>query len=334
MSENLKHDGLFKDLMNDPKAALDFTNDFLPNEVKNILDLSTIKVEQESFVEANLCRSMCDVLFSVKTKNNNDAFIYVLIEAELRSDYWIAFKLWQYTLSILKRHKKGLKKRTKERGKLPIVVPIVVYHGSERFNAPRTLWELFDDPKLAKKLMGSEYLLIDWQAMPDSEIKRKATAALVHFMKYIHNQPDIIELWAKFFDTLQEIAQKDKENGFLYIKALLHYTISKVSKNEQPRLKQLLDENLSIEDRKRIMGTIAAQYIDEGIAKGRAEGIEIGETKGRAEGIAEGIAKGRAEAAQELARNLLKAGFSVEFISENTGLSKEEVINLKNNIEY
>ncbi|KJV69951.1 putative transposase domain protein [Orientia tsutsugamushi str. TA763] len=27
--------------------------------------------------------------------------------------------------------------------------------------------------------------------------------------------------------------------------------------------------------------------------------------------------------------NLLKAGFSVEFISENTGLSKEEVINLK-----
>ncbi|QES96074.1 transposase [Orientia tsutsugamushi] len=163
--------------------------------------------------------------------------------------------------------------------------------------------------------MDSEYLLIDWQAMPDSEIKRKATAALVHFMKYIHNQPDIIELWAKFFDTLQEIAQKDKENGFLYLKALLHYTISKVSKDEQPRLKKLLDENLSIEDRKRIMGTIAAQYIDEG----RAEGIEIGETKGRAEG--------RAEAAQGLARNLLKAGFSVEFISENTGLSKEEVIN-------
>ncbi|KJV50984.1 putative transposase [Orientia tsutsugamushi str. Gilliam] len=40
------------------------------------------------------------------------------------------------------------------------------------------------------------------------------------------------------------------------------------------------------------------------------------------------------KAKQWLARNLLKAGFSVEFISENTGLSKEEVINLKNNIEY
>ncbi|WP_371254293.1 Rpn family recombination-promoting nuclease/putative transposase [Orientia tsutsugamushi] len=57
--------------MNKPQAALDFINDFLPNEVKNILDLNTIKVEQDSFVEANLRRSMCDVLFSVKIKNNN-----------------------------------------------------------------------------------------------------------------------------------------------------------------------------------------------------------------------------------------------------------------------
>nr|WP_041621072.1 transposase [Orientia tsutsugamushi] len=128
-------------------------------------------------------------------------------------------------------------------------------------------------------------------------------------MKYIHNQPDIIELWAKFFNTLQEIVQKDKEEGFLYIRSLLYYTISKVSQNEQPRLKQLLDENLSIEDRDRIMETIAAQYIDEGKAEGRVEG--------------------RAKAAQGLARNLLNAGFSVEFISENTGLSNEEVVNLK-----
>ncbi|KJV52434.1 hypothetical protein OTSKATO_1372, partial [Orientia tsutsugamushi str. Kato PP] len=47
-----------------------------------------------------------------------------------------------------------------------------------------------------------------------------------------------------------------------------------------------------------------------------------------------GIEIGEVKAKQELARKLLKAGFSVQFISENTGLSKEEVINLKNNIEY
>ncbi|SPM44531.1 transposase [Orientia tsutsugamushi] len=45
---------------------------------------------------------MCDVLFSVKTKNNNDAFIYVLIEAELRSDYWIASNYGNTLINIKK----------------------------------------------------------------------------------------------------------------------------------------------------------------------------------------------------------------------------------------
>ncbi|KJV69943.1 hypothetical protein OTSUT76_4113 [Orientia tsutsugamushi str. UT76] len=48
------------------------------------------------------------------------------------------------------------------------------------------------------------------------------------------------------------------------------------------------------------MRTIAAKYIDEGIAKGRAE------------------------AAQELTRNLLKAGFSVEFILKLLGYQKKK----------
>ncbi|SPP23715.1 transposase [Orientia tsutsugamushi] len=141
-----------------------------------------------------------------------------------------------------------------------------------------------------------------------------------------------------------------KKIGYIYLRSFLWYTDTKLLESQQPELEQVLAKYLSEEEKSNIMRTIAAKYIDEGIeigetkgiakgikigeikgtAKGRAEGIEIGETKG----IAKGRAEGRAEAAQELARNLLKAGFSVEFISENTGLSKEEVINLKNNIEY
>ncbi|KJV71123.1 hypothetical protein, partial [Orientia tsutsugamushi] len=110
----------------------------------------------------------------------------------------------------------------------------------------------------------------------------------------------------------------DKEKGYVYLRSFLWYTDTKLLESQQPELEQVLAKYLSEEEKGNIMRTIAAKYID--------EGIEIGETKGRAEG--------RAEAAQVLARNLLKTGFSVEFISENTGLSKEEVVNLKNNIEY
>nr|WP_284524813.1 transposase [Orientia tsutsugamushi] len=139
-------------------------------------------------------------------------------------------------------------------------------------------------------------------------------------------------------NKVQHVLILDKEKGYIYLRSFLWYTDTKLLESQQPELEQVLAKYLSEEEKGNIMRTIAAKYIDEGIeigeTKGIAKGIEIGETKGIAKGRAEGIAEGRAEAARGLARKLLKAGFSVEFISENTGLSKKEVINLKNNIEY
>ncbi|MGL9717656.1 MAG: hypothetical protein ACR5K9_03020 [Wolbachia sp.] len=58
------------------------------------------------------------------------------------------------------------------------------------------------------------------------------------------------------------------------------------------------------------------------------EGILIGKEKGRAEGREEG----RKERDIEVARNLLKAGVSVDLIAESTGLPKGEIIQLQEEI--
>ncbi|KJV53005.1 putative transposase [Orientia tsutsugamushi str. Karp] len=140
---------------------------------------------------------------------------------------------------------------------------------------------------------------------------------LEYMLKHIH-QRDMLKLWEDFLIKFKHVLILDKEKGYIYLRSFLWYTDTKLLESQQPELEQVLAKYLSEEEKSNIMRTIAAKYID--------EGIEIGETKG--------IAKGRAEAAQGLARNLLKAGFSVEFISETTGLSKEEVVNVKNNMDY
>ncbi|SPR10547.1 transposase [Orientia tsutsugamushi] len=156
-------------------------------------------------------------------------------------------------------------------------------------------------------------------------------------LKHIH-QRDMLKLWEEFLIKFKHVLILDKEKGYIYLRSFLWYTDTKLLESQQPELEQVLAKYLSEEEKGNIMRTIAAKYIDEGIeigeTKGIAKGIKIGETKGIAKGRAEGIEIGEVKAKQELARKLLKAGFSVEFISENTGLSKEEVINLKNNIEY
>ena len=76
-----------------------------------------------------------------------------------------------------------------------------------------------------------------------------------------------------------------------------------------------------------------AEGLAEGIAKGKEEGLSEGMIKGKAEGLAEGIEKGLAQGIKETqlntARKMLKFDLSIEKISEITGLTMDEISNLQ-----
>ncbi|WP_084215309.1 Rpn family recombination-promoting nuclease/putative transposase [Candidatus Orientia mediorientalis] len=44
------------------------------------MDLNSIRLEKDSYVEETIRRSMCDVLLLAETKNDEEEFIYFLIE--------------------------------------------------------------------------------------------------------------------------------------------------------------------------------------------------------------------------------------------------------------
>ena len=68
---------------------------------------------------------------------------------------------------------------------------------------------------------------------------------------------------------------------------------------------------------------------EEGIKEGREEGLKEGHKKGHKEGKEEGLKEGRGEERLKIAMNLIRVGASCEIISQATGLSAEEVSNLK-----
>jgi predicted transposase/invertase (TIGR01784 family) len=67
----------------------------------------------------------------------------------------------------------------------------------------------------------------------------------------------------------------------------------------------------------------------EGEARGRAKGIAEGEARGEARGRAKGIAEGEARGKAETAANMLRLGMDKDIILRVTGLSPEELANLK-----
>jgi predicted transposase/invertase (TIGR01784 family) len=265
MTERLKHDSLAKKILSDPVAAHDFLSHYLPDSCKSLLDLNTLKVEKESYVEDNLKQKFSDLVFSIKTKNNDKAFVYALVEAEVSPKYWTVFKLWKYMFLLLERHKK------KEKSKLPIVIPIVLYHGKTPFNVPRNLWELFSEPSLAKDFMGGDYQLVDLYAMADDEIKKKAHLGMLeYFMKHVHAR-DMLHLWEEFLENFQSSIVLDKEKGYIYIRTFLWYSDSKLPEDQQDLLEKIITKHLPTEDKENIMRTIAQKY--------REEGVQIGQEK-------------------------------------------------------
>ncbi len=210
-------DALFKTIMEDVVAAREFLEHYLPNNLKELVDLSTVRIEKESFVEDNLKRALSDIIYCIKNKEGEDAYAYVLIEQQTKPDYLIAFRLWKYMLLLIDRYvkKNGIGNTSSASSKLkfPLVMPIVFYNGTKKYNAPLNLWDLFSNPELAKRLMTSDYRLVDLQSMSDDEIQQKAHFGMIeYFMKHIQTR-DIIKLWADFLASFKEAVLLDKERG-------------------------------------------------------------------------------------------------------------------------
>jgi predicted transposase/invertase (TIGR01784 family) len=288
--------------MENPIAAAEFLDEYLPVEFKQQLDLSTVKTEKESFVEKNLTRQLSDIVLSVKTKNNEEALVYVLLEHQSTPDYWISFRLWKYVLLLAERHMKG-------KDKLPLICPLVLYNGSRKYNAPKNLWQLFTDPAMARKLLADDYRLIDLQAMSDDDINYdKHISMLTYMMKHI-NKRDKLKLIENILKTCAKAILIDKEHGYLYTGFLIWYNNNKIEENQRKELDMLIEQNLPTEDRENIMRTIADAYRDEGMAKG--------------------MAKGATGKALEIAKRMLQQKLDLKLISSVTGLSSDEILKLK-----
>ena len=150
-TKRLKSDALFKSMMTETLVAKEFLEEYLPLEIKQMLDLTQIKIEPESFVEDDLTRQLSDIVYSVKMLDSAEqSFIYVLAEHQSQPCHYMALRLLKYTTLLLERH-------AKNQEKLPLVFPIVFYTGKKKYLAPRNLWDLFERPDFAKSILRYLY---------------------------------------------------------------------------------------------------------------------------------------------------------------------------------
>ena len=108
-----------------------------------------------------------DLLYQASLKDGTDSYVYVLFEHKSYPEPLDAFHLLRYMIRIWEQDlKQGFS------GKLPSVIPLVIYHGTAIWKVNERFISLFKGPEeLECFLPDFTYVLCDISRFSDEEIK-------------------------------------------------------------------------------------------------------------------------------------------------------------------
>ncbi len=289
------HDHFFRATFSQLHVARDFIGKFLPEEVLSCLDLATLDITKDSFVDAQLRSSCADLLYEVSLQGGGHGLVYLLFEHKSSPDPMVSFQLLRYMVRIWEQ-------RWRQDEDLCPIVPLILYHGRTRWSSARTIQELVVCPDaLRGYLPNFATELYDLSKYSDDELKGQVLLhASLLLLKYIHHD----QLPKRLPEILGLFARLSGESGMECLRTALIYLTSGSNCVDSNYLTEVIHEALEHEG-ERLMPTIAEQWIQEGIAKGREEGI----AKGRQEGIAKGHLRGREEGLRSGIRAMLEFRF-------------------------
>ncbi|MDB6371572.1 Rpn family recombination-promoting nuclease/putative transposase [Photorhabdus bodei] len=211
-------------------------------------------------------------------------FLEIHLPATLR-----AFRLMRYGISAMQRHL--------EQGheKLPLVIPVLFYHGKIQPYPWSTNWlNCFDAPALAEEIYSNKFPLVDVTVIPDDEILTHKRVALLEMVQKHIRQRDMAELLQELVILLTYDYYTDEQ-----LKSVLNYLLQ-VGDTADPEgfIRRLAEQSLRYEE---VLMTIAQRL----------------EHKARQEG--------RQEATLKIAHALLNSGIDRETVMKTTGLSQSEL---------
>ncbi|EMP3058579.1 Rpn family recombination-promoting nuclease/putative transposase [Salmonella enterica] len=307
MNSKRGHDPLFKLFLREPETAKDFLAAHLPQDIRSLVNLDSLRLESGSYVDEQLKEQHSDILYSVKMAQGEQCLLYCVVEHQSTEDEMMAWRMTKYTIRAMSDHlNKGHKK-------LPVVVPLLFYHGDVRPYPYSMDWlDCFEQPELARQVLSKPWPLIDVSELNDDDIKSHRRMALLEMVQRDIRLRDGKELLARLVQLIQmELNSREQ------VEAVLRYTILNGMAGEDisSYINQLSGDIPEYED---LMGTIAQQLEDKGIQKGIRQGIE--------QGIQQGIEQERLAAQKKLletAYALLDNGVSLEVVIKSTGLSRE-----------
>jgi len=265
MSKN--HDSSYKFLFSNPELVRDLIMGFIPDEWLQSLDYSTLEKVPGSYISDDFKQREDDIVWKVKV-GGDWVYLYLLMEFQSSVDKYMALRMMVY-IGLLYQDliKRG---EVLEDGRLPPILPIVLYNGSQKWTAATNISELIPVvPGLVSQFTPSlHYLLIDENNYTDSELASLHNlVAAVFRLEHASSPSAVSELTQLLTDWLSD--RPDLRRMFaLWIRATL------MRKQEygivMPQVDDLQEIRVMLADK-------VEEWAKAYIAEGKQEGLQQGE---------------------------------------------------------
>ncbi|HWM92163.1 MAG TPA: Rpn family recombination-promoting nuclease/putative transposase [Thermoanaerobaculia bacterium] len=165
------HDQSYRLLFSQPRMVEDLVRSFTGESWVEQLDFSTLERVNASYVSDRLKEREGDVVWKLRHREGSALYVYLLIEFQSEVQRFMAVRLLAY-VALLYQDLLARKELTPS-GKLPLVLPIVLYNGEDRWWAPLELSELIQGvPEEAQPYVPRlRYRLIDEGSYSPEELE-------------------------------------------------------------------------------------------------------------------------------------------------------------------
>jgi predicted transposase/invertase (TIGR01784 family) len=256
------HDRVLRSTMSQPQVIKEFFNNYLPVNIKKEIDIDSIQLQKDSFIDDKLRMQITDLLYTAQF-GKQQGYLYILVEHQSTPDKLMPYRILKYKLSIMDHHLK-----TTGDKQLPVIYPLIFYSGKRTYNHSTNIFDLFGNQKqLAEDILYRPYQLIDLKQIPDNKLKAQLWfGVLGRIMKHIYSK-DVLPYFRGIMPELK-IIENYGNNDYTYIIISYLFEVGEVpDKNE---FIKTVKTGLSVDEEK--VMTLAEQFKAEGKAEGRVEG--------------------------------------------------------------
>lgn len=296
-----EHDSTFKFLFEDPKDIFFLVRDVIGYSWAKDIQEDSIELADKEFVDEEFLQKRADVVAKAKLKDR-EVYFYIIIENQSTVAKDMPERLLKYMILLwAKKIREGVKK-------LPAIIPIVTYNGLEEdWDIPQEIiseFDIFKDDIFRYAVVNISKL--DAKALLEEE--NDVLSPIVFYLEQVRDDTEkLIERLKEVVPKLQSLSQTNLERFLIWAGNVIRPRFPKEEREKYDKLAQELKQG-GVGKMGEFVSNVA-KLLDEAQMRKFNEG--------------------KIEGKEEVARKLIKRGFSDEDIADITELDVERIKELR-----